>query len=220
MKKQTLITLSTFAILFSICLSNFHILASEQDFLPQIINTTESMFSDLEDSEKVLMLSDGGYLHGSGFITDSDNPEQIIAEYNSETDPNSITVQEAKAQVIDSLTNGIPTIQPRATTVPTQNFTLAANASYRSSNFSGSGWRFGGYRFYPEPSSGYYLLWTSYGDDARVGNTWEATQTLNGTISGTEIYNNVSKYVNKGTLGQIYYSYNPVSGSYYIVSNW
>lgn len=220
MKKISLITLSTLAILFSICLPNFNVLAKEQDTSTEIIKTTENMFSDLDNNEKVLMLPDGGYLHGSGFITDSENSDQIIAEYNSETDPNSITVQEAKAQVVNSIKNDTSIIQPRAATVPTQNFTLAANASYRSSNFSGSGWRFGGYRFYPEPSSGYYLLWTSYGDDARVGNTWEATQTLNGTISGTTIYNNVSTYVNKGTLGQIYYSYNPVNDSYYIVANW
>ena len=73
MKKISLITLSTLAILFSICLPNFNVLAKEQDTSTQIIKTTENMFSDLDNNEKVLMLPDGGYLHGSGFITDSEN---------------------------------------------------------------------------------------------------------------------------------------------------
>ena len=38
-----------------------------------------------------------------------------------------------------------------------------------SKTFSGSGWRFSGYQFVADPNTGYYLKWTTYIDDGRVG---------------------------------------------------
>lgn len=131
-----------------------------------------------------------------------------------------MSVEEAKQDVVNSLVHPEDSsIQPRLASPPTQRWVLALGAEYKSSAFSGSGWRFSGYMFAPEPSSGYYLLWTSYGDDGRVGSLDQAYATLNGSLQGDIIYNGSPTYINKGTLSHVYYTFNPVNGSYYYVQN-
>lgn len=205
------------SLLLAFTIFNWNIYAQQEENVTEDKYLASSIFAQLDDDEKILPLPDGGYLYGQATISDSEDTTIVLEEYDSETDTSSITVKEAKEDFLNSSDNNI---QTRAATVPTTNWVLANGAAYQSGKFSGSGWRFGGYRFYPADGTGYYLLWTAYGDDGRVGNTWEATQTLNGTISGTEIYNQSPKYVNKGTLGQIFYTYNPVQNSYYVVANY
>ncbi|WP_296240979.1 hypothetical protein [uncultured Faecalicoccus sp.] len=212
--------------LLSIILASFLLMpgvpvfAAERMSLEDAEELVDQMFDDMEGSEKVLEMPDGGFLYGEAYIAPAEDITEVLISYDSETDPDSKTVEETKIDLIDDLVNGTPTIQPRGASVPTQNYVLGPGAVYKSSPFSGAGWRFSGYMFAPRPDTGYYLLWTSYGDDARVGDIVQARNTLNGTIQGEIIYNGVSKYINKATLSHVYYTYNPVDGSYYVVANY
>ncbi len=214
--KKTLV----FAVATALCFPVEMIHAKEKEGLTEeeAEQIAERMFSDLDDNDKVLKTEDGGYLYGEAYITSIDNDE-VLYTLNSETDPNSQTVESAKAEVVDSWLNEDTGIQPRAATTPSQRMVLGPGDAYRSGTFSGSGWRFSGYMFAPRPDTGYYLLWTSYGDDGRVGNLTEAQNTLNGSIQGDCIYNGTPTYINKATLSHVYYTYNPVAGSYYLVQN-
>ena len=175
------------------------------------------LFCDLEDDDLVLELPEGGYLFGEATI-ENDNGD-VIGKYNSQTDDNSITVKEARELLFKERISEGNQISPKGSSIPTSTITLASGASYTSSGFSGSGWRFSGYKFIASSGTGYYLLWCSIGDDGRVGNMTEAYSTLNGTIAGDCIYNGSYTYISKATLSQIYYTYNPISGTYYYVGN-
>ena len=64
-----------------------------------------------------------------------------------------------------------------------------------------------------------YLKWTTYIDDGRVGSASYANDTLRGQTHGIEIYKGQPKYISYGPNGQIYYTYNPINGTYYRVEN-
>lgn len=178
------------------------------------------MFNDLDDEDKVLEMENGWYLFGEAYIAPSDDVNVVLESLNSETDENAISVKEVKEKVVvDLLSEKSELIEPRGTTLPSETIVLGPGAEYTSSKFSGSGWRLSGYMFSPRPDTGYYLLWTTYVDDRRVGSIDQAYSTLHGTIQGDPIYNGVSKYINKATLAHVYYTYNPIAGTYYKVQN-
>lgn len=163
---------------------------------------------------------DGGYLYGECYLYDSNN--NLIKEFNSQTSHNSITVAEARKQIREkekkdkiSLYGAYPPDPDKSNTL----LVLKANAKYESSDFSGSGWRFSGKRFLPESGTGDYLRWTSYIDGGRVGNYNEAYATKNGKEQGTIVNAGQSVYVNRNGSAQIYYTYNPISGTKYLVEN-
>lgn len=169
----------------------------------------------------MIELPNGGYLYGQGeakvyeYLDYIDGNADPIEVYKVSNNENKITVKEAK----EEMKNNVGNVQQRGSSVPTQVIQLAAGQVYVSNTFSGSGWRFSGYQFVADPSTGYYLKWTTYVDDGRVGNASLAMNTLKGQISGIEIYKNQSKYINYGPNGQIYYTYDPINGTYYRVEN-
>ncbi|EIB6520122.1 hypothetical protein K9D97_002735 [Enterococcus faecalis] len=174
-------------------------------------------FSNLKDSDKILVLPDGGFLHGEATITDTTTNE-IIARYNSETDSNSVPVSNVKTILNSVLTTSVDNVPtPRRATPPNQSITLGNGGEYSSSPFSASGWRFGGYLFQSDPSTGPALLWASYKDSGVVGTETQAWNTLNsGTPIGESISAGGSTYI---YYKACYYTYNPISGSYYYVAN-
>lgn len=181
----------------------------------------EQLFNDFEDTDELIELPNGGYLYGQGeakvyeYLDYIDGNADPIEVYKVSNNENKITVKEAK----EEMKNNVGNVQQRGSSVPTQVMQLAAGQVYVSNTFSGSGWRFSGYQFVADPSTGYYLKWTTYVDDGRVGNASLAMNTLKGQISGIEIYKNQSKYINYGPNGQIYYTYDPINGTYYRVEN-
>lgn len=174
-------------------------------------------FSGLKDDDKVLEV-DGGYLYGECSLYDADN--NLIGEYNSLTSPESITVSEARKEISEkkdeiSLFGAYPPDPDKSNTL----VVLESNSSYTSNEFTGSGWRFSGKRFLPASGTGDFLRWTSYVDGGRVGNYNEAYATKNGNLQGTAINAGQSRYVNKNGSAQIYYTYNPLPKTYYVVEN-
>ena len=178
----------------------------------------ETLFYNLKETDKVIELEDGGFLYGSATITDENDPDFEPIEYNSLTDPNSITVKEARTIIKDESNSNFS----RGANVPdssTKTVTLGANGAYQSSAFSGTGWRFGGKSFKAADSTGTYLRWTSKKDGGRVGNYSEAVGTKNGSLQGTIIEKDQTQYVSRGGSGMIYYTYSPAAGTTYYVIN-
>lgn len=181
----------------------------------------ERLFDGFEDTDELIKLPNGGYLYGQGqakvyeYLDYLDGNMEPTVIYEISGNDNKITVEEAKKE----MENNVRIPQQRGSSVPTQVMQLAAGQVYISNTFSGSGWRFSGYQFLANPNTGYYLKWTTYADDGRVGNASMAMNTLKGQLSGIAIYKNQSKSINYGPNGQIYYTYNPVNGTYYRVEN-
>lgn len=192
--------------------------AKENENIPREI---EMLFSGLDDNESVIELPNGGYIYGNGEVKIFDYLDYIegklvpIETYDLNKDINKITVEDAKQQLY--IAKDIP--MTRGSSVPTQVMQLSAGQIYISKAFSGSGWRFSGYQFAADPNTGYYLKWTTYIDDGRVGSASYANDTLRGQTRGAEIYKDQSKYISYGPNGQIYYTYNPINGTYYRVEN-
>ncbi|MCH3324937.1 hypothetical protein LC971_12260, partial [Enterococcus faecium] len=73
--------------------------------------------------------------------------------------------------------------------------------------------------------TGNFLRWKSYIDDGRVGNVNQANATKSGSIQGMALYAREGfKYFAPNGPGWtmnigIYYTYNPVAGTYYVVQN-
>lgn len=192
--------------------------AKENENIPREI---EMLFSGLDDNESVIELPNGGYIYGNGEVKIFDYLDYIegklvpIETYDLNKDLNKITVEDAKQQLY--IAKDIP--MTRGSSVPTQVMQLSAGQIYISKAFSGSGWRFSGYQFVADPNTSYYLKWTTYIDDGRVGSASYANDTLRGQTHGIEIYKGQPKYISYGPNGQIYYTYNPINGTYYRVEN-
>lgn len=189
-------TLLAFALVAALGFTTCSVFAEELGAKPVNQENTEVLFGDLNDNDKVV--------------------EPV--EYNSFDDPNSITVKDAKKIIQEGSASNFA----RGSNVPdssTKTLTLKPNSHYQSSEFSGTGWRFGGYFFKASSGSGTYLRWTSYKDAGRIGNYSEAVGTKNGSLQGTVIEKNQTQYVSRGGSGMIYYTYSPLQGTYYYVVN-
>lgn len=192
------------------------------------IENSNSLLKNLEGSENIVVLSDGGIVQGGTVkVYSSDSPLAPVV-IDPETNPSKLTVDEynelkANGEEIPVVNVPVPTpSRLRSANPPTNIWKLAYGSSYTSNGFSGSGWRFAGYLFMPETGSGAYLRWQAFGDSGMVGSQQNAIDTKNtGSAYGNALYNNgyaryFTGYGNKTT----FYSLNPVNGSYYQVANW
>lgn len=189
----------------------------------------DKMFEDLEKSDKLLKLPDGDFICGDGEweIVDEANPDIVLESYNIETDPSSINVEEAKEVVVEQIMEedndtpqiGVLAAAPFSGTAKK----IPADGRVYSNPFSGKGWRFSEKSYLPADGTGSYLWWSTVYDDGRVGNYTEAYATCYlAPVAGTPIYFNDSaygRYISKGGKAMHYYTFNPISGSYYFVWN-
>ena len=211
--------LTTFLSISSINAAQYHNPIQHENENENIVN---EMFSGLKDDDLVLEIEEGSFLAGPGVATYTNlSTGEVIAEYNVYSDENSITVNEAKDIILEEMNN--PSTTYRGANPPSSNTLITLNYGqiYYSNKFSGSGWRFSEHQFKAKSGSGGdYLRWRSFIDSGRVGNYNEGYATKNsGTIQGTTL--NVDQYVwnSEGSLGQIYFTYNPLAGTYYEVAN-
>ena len=223
MKKIIVLGISSF-----LAFTNFNIRASES-IVENKVDSSESeqitsgMFGELNESEQVLELPDGGFLHGKVELYDGD---KLIVIYDSDVDSKAITIKNARKRIARQIEKGATDRQITTAGIPTKRYLLSYGSSYQSKPFSGSGWRFSGYQF-GIPGSGYpadeyYLRWSTHGDSGRVGTYVDAINTLNsrvGKLYGNPIYEGNSYWFTYGAQGQIYFTYNPNPGTYYYVKN-
>ncbi|MBJ0343151.1 hypothetical protein JFK36_12105, partial [Enterococcus faecalis] len=94
--------------------------AAEKEVISDPEQYASQYFADFEEKDKVLALPEGGFLKGEAKIVSMDNPDIIQGSYNSETDPTSVSVTEAKKIVAEKFKNNIETtpIMPRGAFPP------------------------------------------------------------------------------------------------------
>ncbi|MBS6180157.1 hypothetical protein MKC91_17480 [[Clostridium] innocuum] len=190
-------------------------------------NPELELFPDLKDSDKVIELPDGGFLHGKANVIVEDLSGIKIETYDSSTDPEAKTIETIKHEIRES--NEVDKVQQsdihnllRGASIPRTSFGLDKGASYTSKKFTGKGWDFSGYSFYAKDwfMNGQYLRWRTYGDSARVGDIGAANAALiSNVLQGTAINPGKYYWINEGVQGQIYFTYAPKTGTYYNVAN-
>lgn len=200
---------------------NDNVQANNEEYLESIEQDVDKMFEPYDSSKKILQLSDGGFIQGWVEEYDADSGE-LTRIYDSEIDKSAITIEEAK-DIVKAQRIAIESgweISTYGTTIPTQTKRLILNAKpYTSNFFSGKGWRIGGYKFLPQSGTGQWLLWTSYNDSGNAGTADHCrTATTTGQASGRALDEGRPTYVGY-TDWMMYYTYNPVPGSYYTVQN-
>lgn len=179
--------------------------------------------NSFDEQKKILQLPDGSLLQGSIEIYDGEN---LIASYDSETDANSQTKIEVEKDLVENNQNSNPLLRVDIAgfqKTPGNYITILSYGTRFQSNkcSGGSGWRFSVTAYTAAANSGgSYLRWKTFKDSARIGSTSQAKSTLNGTLSGKDIYTGSYYWVDCGKgVGQNYYTYNPAAGSYYEVAN-
>lgn len=182
---------------------------------------SDDPYEDLKDDQIVIACPEGG------FIVKKDGSSNFSEAHVRENNGTLMTVKELKKQNRkDSTVSGNELFNNNITPfrAPTPNGTtvryLANGEAYRSEAFSGSGWRFSGYRFYPASGTGGYLAWTSIKDDGRVGDLGQAGSTYAGHLAGTALYAREGRKYIWSQNGMLYYTFNPISGTRYVVENW
>lgn len=175
---------------------------------------TSNIESTIKDSDLAVKLPNGGYVIGDGTatITEEDGTK---TEVNAKTTNFPVmTIKEMKEDMQR------PQKTPRRDSPPTSVLTLDVNEHYVSSNFSGSGWRYGGYYFKPINGSGDYLLWETYVDAGRAGDGDDLTHNfLQGWLTGMPLSVGHPKYVTGIGYSTAYFTFNPKNGTHYMVSN-
>lgn len=186
------------------------------------VAVAQSRFEGSKESDKVLRVG-SDFLQGEMVVTNSDGSKTY---YNSETDPNSITVADVrrmeveKATSVDSiLYESLRDKNPRFPDVPTNPKGLGTGTKYESGPFNGGkGWEFAGYKFY-NLTGAKNMTWYTFGDVARAGDMADARlQKANPTGTyGIQLNPGVPQgvYPTDGGIYTTYYSWRPATGSYY-----
>lgn len=157
---------------------------------------SDEPFADLDKDEKILQLPDGSFLKGeaTAYSTMSRSGSGIIL--NSETNPNSITVEAAREIVEEEST--IPTLNPYLSRAVTPNFQviqLGRNAKVERWVEMRPYWHSLPQTYQAAANTGGpYLLFGTGNDSALVGTAQQATSSFTGRISGTVVARDTSKY--------------------------
>jgi hypothetical protein len=225
MKKKT-----TCKILFGLSLIGLFAVSengSAAEYKPPVKTSnlsSDSLVEGFDDSDNIVVLSDGTILHGGKFELGSSVAPIAPINIDTETSPSSITVNEYKK--LKEKGETIPTVAPPATLVrgskPAKTVvTISDQGSVTSKPFSGSGWRFAGYIYKPSKGTGDYLQWQALGDSGNVGTESDAKETYRvGTAFGTALYDDGYGQYFTGPGGKTtFYTYNPANGSKYRVQN-
>lgn len=191
------------------------------------IDLLENQFTGLSDNQKIVCFPDGGIIYEK-------NDDVSYSDYELQRHNGVIkTVAEAKQDYPTDTQNNIlnqELLTPssfRGSVPSAEPYRLEAGQTYRSAAFSGSGWRFSGYVFYPRPGTGAYLYYRAIGDDGRVGTYNDAMtvfygQGLRGQYLGKHqgwrpIF--IGDYVTNGNNAKGFFTFNPIRGSRYEVHN-
>ncbi|RCW17295.1 hypothetical protein CAC02_04030 [Streptococcus gallolyticus] len=135
-------------------------------------DATTNRLDDINNTDYVLYLPDGGYIFNEDGSDNFTNEQLTKGEVITGEE---LKEEESKSGVIEL--PSIPTDILKASKRPTFRasgisndvYTLGAGQTYVSQKFSGSGLRYSGYSFYPDPATGPYLLWQAVGDSGLVG---------------------------------------------------
>ncbi|MDR0921120.1 MAG: hypothetical protein LBM95_01925 [Lactobacillales bacterium] len=185
-------------------------------------------FTGMNDSDSLLILPDGEFLHGEVEISTIDEPEKILEKYNSNTDPKAKTVAEIKrswktqpVELLDNVIKENDLLRGAAPAPLSALKTLVGGETYLSNGFSGRGWRYAESYYRPATGTGKFLRWETIKDSGIVGDREDANKTYRTGIGyGYKIYPGHPQSVTGINNTLTYYTYNPIKGSYYSVANY
>jgi len=209
--------------------------AAEKKPVPDTISDVP--FQDLKESDSILVMPSGAYLHGKATIFNKDS-SKIVATYDSNqplsTKNNAIkiiTVAEARKEIDESTGISLPNFYSTRTNVPpaqTQDNIVGVNpgASIWENLSIGANWQFSRAYFASWPqSSGQYLLWKAHVDDGRIADMGDSRKQYydqRGAYGALIKYSSpASYYTSTGTWWHemAFNSYAPKKGTSYQVSN-
>ncbi|MFZ8766020.1 hypothetical protein [Enterococcus diestrammenae] len=197
--------------------------AAEVQGEPILMKTNLDFLDHLKDSDSLLCLPDGGFLHGTAELS-TYGDDKVLEYYNSDTDSNATTVGTVKKALAEMpQEKSSPFIfnlkDTRGAKPATQVMKLGLDSSYSSSKFSASGIRFAGYLFQTKGTAGDRLRYYSYNTVGAAGSKTDASKVYSSNTwnaYGWLVYSYTYTYVGGVST---YWVNNPNSGTYYYVIN-
>lgn len=175
-------------------------------------------FIGLEDTDKVVKLSDGTFLHGEATIGKFGLGENELTVVNSETAPNAVTVEVAKEILEKDKESNVVKPTPRGI-VSSFNYKGLGHGASVSGHFARNrGWNSLN-TVYQSTANGPYLRYYSGYDSAMVGTAQQATQTFSGRLSGTLLPANSYNYYPGINTMYTYYGSAPSQWQAYQIIN-
>lgn len=166
--------------------------AAEKKAIIQDENPNNELFGNWDDSDKVVELPDGTYLKGEAEVISSTtnfsrNVSDSTQSYNSESDPNALTVEEAKEQA-KNINSNKAKFSTRGVD-PSFNTAILRNKAEVKVFFRMTrGWHSLNTVYQSLTGTGPYLLYSMYNDSALVGSAQQATNSM----LGLGVYGNIS----------------------------
>lgn len=164
--------------------------AAELKPLPQEeIKSTGEIFTDLENDDTVVQLPNEAFLKGKAVC--SNGTTDIV--FNSETDPNAVTVEEANDMIQeeqeDNSSNLTPSFATRGIMAEYRTYTIYSNSRVQQGfDMRYTGWHSMNDVYVPSAGTGAYLLYKTQGDSAMVGTGQQALSTMfYGRTAGTPL---------------------------------
>ncbi len=203
--------------------------AAEKKPLP---NTVSSIpFQDLKDTDSILVMPSGIYLHGKATILNGENSE-IVATYNSDQPLSNkndgikkITVAEARQEINKNTGIPLPLFSSSKTNrPPTEVVGINPGGSIWQNISLGPNWQFSRSYFASWPqSSGQYLLWKAHVDDGRIADKNASIRQYNDQAGAygelIKASSPAAYYRGDNWYEMAFNSYNPLSGTSYEAAN-
>lgn len=156
---------------------------------------SDEPFAELNPYEKVLQLPDGTFINGEATAYTDVNDLESGIELNSETNPNSITVEDAREIIEEGHTENLTSPLTRGVVPEFRVIVLGKNGYAQRWVNAVPGWHSLPAVYYAAPNTGGpYLLFTTGNDSALVGSAQQATSSFNGRMSGTILAKDTSRH--------------------------
>lgn len=213
-------------------LATTNIEAAEKKPVGETVQTEP--FQDLKDTDSIIALPTGEYLHGKSITASKDNPDKILETYDSEAPIGTknkgikrMSVTEARKEIKNNLgvlNLSFPSVKTNVP--PTQNqivFLYPGAGSWQNLSI-GAHWQFSRTYFAPSENTGIYLLWKAHKDDGRIADINDCGQMyFNGGTYGALIKaRSPASYYTSSDSGyheMAFASWTPKSGTSYEVYN-
>ncbi|WP_341485131.1 hypothetical protein VNN41_11100 (plasmid) [Lactococcus garvieae] len=205
--------------------------AAEKKPVPDTLSTVP--FQDLKDTDSILVMPTGIYLHGKATILNKEN-SKVMATYDSDQPLSAendgikkMTVAEARQEIKKNTGISVPLFSStRTNRPPGQDDIVGINpGSSIWENISiGANWQFSRSYFASWPtSSGAYLLWKAHIDDGRIADMDDSVRQYNDQAGAygelIKASSPAAYYRGDSWFEMAFNSYNPLSGTSYQASN-
>lgn len=180
--------------------------------------TEDFFFPGLKDTDKVVRLENGTFIYGEATVGEFGLRKNLLTIVNSETDPNSITVETAKKILETEKPEDSNKISPRGIT-SSFNYVGLRHGGHAEGHFSRSaGWNSLN-TVYQSTANGPYLRYYSGYDSAMVGTAQQAVRTFSGGYAGNFLSADSYQYFSGINTMYTYYGSSNVQWQAYQIIN-